>query len=114
LIGFKGVTHSRCDEVGRPQPHTTCDILMHSSLAVTAQGLPLGSCAIKFWSRQKFKGTSALKRKINPTCVPIEEKESVKWLLNLRQSNALIDEPERCVHIGDRESDTGGFICQPR
>jgi len=41
LIGFKGVTHSRRDEAGRPQPHTTCGILMHSSLAVTTQGLPL-------------------------------------------------------------------------
>lgn len=111
LIGFKGVTHSRRDEAGRPQPHTTCGILMHSSLVVTAQGLPLGLCAIKFWSRQKFKGTSALKRKINPTRVPIEEKESVKWLLNLRQSNALIDEPERCVHIGDRESDIYELFC---
>jgi hypothetical protein len=78
---------------------------MHSSLAVTTQGLPLGLCAIKLWSRQKFKDTAALKNKINPTRVPIEEKESVKWLLNLRQSTALIDDPRRCVHIGDRESD---------
>jgi len=105
LVGFKGVTHSRPDKAGRPQPHTTCGILMHSSLAVTTEGLPLGLCAIKFWSRQKFKGTAALKRKINPTRVPIEQKESIKWLLNLRQSNALIDDPQRCVHIGDRESD---------
>ena len=71
LVGFKGVTHSRRDEAGRPRAHTTCGILMHSSLAVTAQGLPLGLCAVKFWSRQKFKGTSALKNKINPTRVPI-------------------------------------------
>jgi len=105
LIGFKGITHSRRDEAGRPRPHTTCGILMHSSLAVTAQGLPLGLCAVKFWSREKFKGANALKRKVNPTRVPIEEKESVKWLLNLRQSTALIDDPRRCVHIGDRESD---------
>jgi hypothetical protein len=105
LIGFKGITHSRRDEAGRPRPHTTCGILMHSSLAVTAQGLPLGLCAVKFWSREKFKGANALKGKVNPTRVPIEEKESIKWLLNLRQSTALIDDPRRCVHIGDRESD---------
>ncbi len=105
LIGFKGKTFSRRDETGRPRQHTTCGILMHSSLAVTTQGLPLGLCAIKFWSRDKFKGTAALKNKINPTRVPIEEKESVKWLLNLRQSTALIDDPRRCVHVGDRESD---------
>jgi hypothetical protein len=104
-IGFKGLTNSGRDKEGRLRQHTTCGILMHSSLAVTTQGLPLGLCAIKFWSRQKFKGTAALKNKINPTRVPIEEKESVKWLLNLRQSTALIDDPRRCVHIGDRESD---------
>jgi hypothetical protein len=43
-----------------------CGILMHSSLAVTTSGLPLGLTAVKFWT-EKFKGTNALKRKINPT-----------------------------------------------
>lgn len=105
LVGFTGETISRKDEAGRWRKHTVCGILMHSSLAATADGLPLGLCAIKFWSRQKFKGTNALKKKINPTRVPIEEKESFRWLQNLRQSTALISEPERCVHIGDRESD---------
>jgi hypothetical protein len=28
-----------------------------------------------FWSRQKFKGIAALKRKINPTRAPIERKK---------------------------------------
>ena len=35
------------------------------------------SRAAKFWTRKKFKGTAALKKKINPTRVPIEEKESI-------------------------------------
>jgi hypothetical protein len=85
--------------------HTVCGLLMHASLAVTTDGLPLGLAAIKFWNRQKFKGTAALKRKINPTRVPIEQKESFRWLENMRQSIALFDAPERCIHIGDRESD---------
>ena len=62
---------------------------MHSSLAVTSEGLPLGLTAIKFWSRKKFKGSDALKRKINPTRVPIEKKESIRWLDKLE----AIDEP---------------------
>ncbi|SFQ33641.1 hypothetical protein SAMN05216330_12811 [Bradyrhizobium sp. Ghvi] len=45
---------------------------MHSSLAVTVEGLPLGLAAVKFWTRKKFKGTAQLK-KINPTRVPIEK-----------------------------------------
>ncbi len=33
---------------GRPRQHTLCGILMHSSLAVTVEGLPLGLTAIRF------------------------------------------------------------------
>jgi hypothetical protein len=95
----------------RPARYTVCGILMHSSLAVTLEGLPLGIAAIKFWNRKEFKGTNALKKKINPTRVPIEEKESIRWLDNLRQSTALLGEPERCVHVGDRESDIYELFC---
>jgi hypothetical protein len=52
-----------------------------------------------------------LKKKINLTRVPIEEKESFPWLENLRQSTALLAAPERCMHIGDRESDIYELFC---
>jgi hypothetical protein len=93
------------------QQYTSCGILMHSSLAVTCDGLPLGLAAIKFWNREKFHGVNALKRRINPTRVPIEKKESIRWLENLRQSTALLNDPDRCVHIGDRESDIYELFC---
>jgi hypothetical protein len=96
---------------GMPRYLTACGILMHSSLAVTADGLPLGLTAIKFWSRKKFKGANALKKKINPTRVPIEEKESIRWLDNLKQSTTLLGDAARCVHIGDRESDIYELFC---
>jgi hypothetical protein len=86
-------------------------ILMHSSLVITPEGLPLGLAAIKFWTRREFKGCNALKRKINPTRVAIEEKESYRWLENLRQATALAVKPEHCVHIGDRESDIYELFC---
>jgi hypothetical protein len=86
-------------------------VLMHSILAVTTEGLPLGLTAIKFWSRSKFKGTNALKRSVNPTRVPIEEKESIRGLENLKQSTELLGEAQRCVHIGDRESDIYELFC---
>ena len=71
----------------------------------TDAGLPLGLCAIKFWTRKQFKGTNELKKRVNPTRIPIEEKESYRWLENLRQSTELLQDPARCIHIGDRESD---------
>jgi hypothetical protein len=75
-------------------------------MVVTQAGLPLGLAPIKFWTRDKFLGANAVKRKINPTRVPIEQKESYRWLENLNQSTALLADPERIVHIGHRESDT--------
>jgi hypothetical protein len=90
---------------GRVRHYTACGILMHSSLAVTTEGLPLGITAIKFWTREKFKGANALKKRINPTRVPIEQKESIRWLENVQRSTGLLAEPGRCIHVGDRESD---------
>lgn len=99
---------------GPPRFHTSCGILMHSSLVITLEGLPLGLAAIKFWNRDKFHGANALKRRINPTRVPIEKKESIRWLDNLRQSTELLGDPGRCVHIGDRESDIYEMFCLAR
>ena len=43
--------------------------------------------------------------------MPIEKKESVRWLETLRQSIELLGSPERCVHIADRESDIFELYC---
>lgn len=99
---------------GRRPMHTLCGLLMHSSLVVTPEGLPLGLAAIRFWTRSKFRGVIALKRRINPTRVPIEHKESVRWLENLRDATVLLGNPARLVHIGDRENDIYEFFCAAR
>ena len=110
-VGFTKSVNSGRDKDGRLRHHAVCGILMHSSLVVTQEGLPLGLAAVKFWNREKFKGTAQLKRKINPTRVPIEGKESIRWLENLRQSVDLLGRPNRCVHVGDRESDIYELYC---
>lgn len=111
--GAVGIPYKTVVTKGIPRKRTLtkCGILMHSSLAVTTEGLPLGLAAIKFWSRKQFKGCNALKRTINPTRVPIEQKESIRWLDNLRQSTQLFRDPGRCVHVGDRESDIYELFC---
>jgi len=110
-IGMTKSVNSGRDKRGRLRHHTVCGMLMHSSLAVTTDGIPIGLSAVKFWTRKKFKGTAQLKKKINPTRVPIEKKESIRWLENLRQSIELLGSPERCVHVGDRESDIYELYC---
>ena len=113
-IGFTKSIRTGNTKDRRKTVHSVCGILMHSSLAVTTDGLPLGVAAIKFWNRKKFKGKRALTTKINPTRVPIEKKESIRWLQNLEQSTALLSAPDRCVHVGDRESDIYELFCKAR
>jgi hypothetical protein len=110
-IGITKAINSGRDKAGRLRTHTVCGILMHSSLAVTTEGLSLGLAAVKFWTRKKFKGTAALKKKVNPTRITIEKKESVRWLDNLKPSTELLSDPGRCIHIGDRESDIYELFC---
>ena len=102
------------DRNGNQRTYTQCGLLMHSSFVVTTEGLPLGLAAAQFWSRKEFKGTNALKRHVNPTRVPIEEKESIRWLSSLAQSGALLADPGRCVYVGDRENDIYEFFCAAR
>ena len=110
-VGITKSINSGRDKAGRLRSHTVCGILMHASLAVTTEGLPLGLAAVKFWTRKKFKGTAALRKKINPTRIPIEKKESIRWLENAQRSTELLGDPGRCVHIGDRESDIYELFC---
>lgn len=107
-----GLLHKGRRNWGHPLGcHPLCGISMHSSLVVTPAGLPLGLSAVKFWTRKVFKGTNALKRRVNPTRIPIGEKESVRWVDNLVATTALLGESERCVHIGDREADIYELFC---
>jgi Transposase DNA-binding len=111
LVGYAGSAITSAERRGRTRPSPQCGILMHSSLAVTTEGLPLGLTAIKFWSRKEFKDTAKKRRKVNFTRIPIEKKESFRWIENLRHSTARLGDPGRCVHVGDRESDIFELFC---
>src|SRR3974390_3049994 len=101
-IGFTKTINAGRYKAGQPNTRTLCGVLMHSSLAVTTSGTPLGLSAGKVWTRHKFKGTAALKRLVNQTRVPIETKESYRWLENLRQSIALIGSPPALRGLGGK------------
>ena len=103
-VGFTGRATLKAGD-GKKKSHAICGILLHASLVVTGKGLPLGLAAAKFWTRKKFKGSTALYRKVNAGRVPIEEKESYRWVEGLEESTQRMGQPSHCVHIGDREAD---------
>ena len=86
-------------------PHTTekssLGILMHSALALNTDGTPLGLLSQKYWTRNPVeRGKSKLRYEL-----PIELKESYKWLEMMDQSLVGIPEKIKVITIADREAD---------
>ena len=76
INAIKSINSGR-DKAARLRSHTVCGILMHSSLAVTIEGMLLGLAAVKFRARKKFRGTSApKKRSIRPGFLSRKRKAS--------------------------------------
>lgn len=77
--------------------------MMHSLLAVTPEGLPLGVLGMKTWVRAQEEAGKGRHRKARP----IAEKESIKWIEGIRHLAALRTRcaQTRFVCVGDRESD---------
>src|SRR5215213_1013363 len=80
-------------------------LVMHSTLAFTPQGLPLGVLAQQIWARPE-PPTAQPKRMRRP----ITEKESRKWLDALNETVTLVPEEIRVVTIADREADIFEFL----
>ena len=88
-------------------------LLLHSSLALTTEGVPLGFLDQKLWTRTKPIGLIT-KSKKNMTRIPIEQKESFRWLEAMRNVATAISKPSQVIHIGDRESDIFEFFHEAR
>lgn len=82
-------------------------LVMHSTLAATPQGLPLGVLDQQMWVRPEAeKGAKRAKRR------PIAEKESHKWLTALRETISITPSEVRLVTIADREADIFEFLAE--
>jgi hypothetical protein len=82
-------------------------LIMHTCLAVTTKGLPLGLLDQKIFSRKLRKKD---KRKAKPHAnLPIEEKESYRWLEALENTKEVTG-CTRIVTVCDREADLYDFF----
>lgn len=76
-------------------------LLMHSVLALTPDGVPLGLLYQDIWSRENYPNQKRNKRRE----LPIEAKESFKWIKAMDGSLKGVPNSIRTVTIGDREAD---------
>ena len=74
---------------------------VHSTFATNTEGLPLGIIGQCLWARKSEQLGKSIHRHQKPTC----EKESNKWLNNLRETESTIGEETKIVTIADREAD---------
>ena len=83
---------------------------LHTVLAVSELGVPLGLLEEKMWAREKVrkgKGEKERKRKI-------EEKESYRWIESLEKTQNLIPAEISLITVADREADIYELFAQPR
>lgn len=97
--------HPATEELG--PINTTKDngtgLVLHDTMAFSIQGTPLGLLDAQCWARDPEEAGNKEKRKQ----LPIEEKESIKWLESYR---AVAEVQKLCpqtviVSVGDREAD---------
>mgnify|MGYP006294114725 FL=1 len=77
-------------------------LILHDTLAFSEEGTPLGVVDAQCWARDEKQGKRHKRKQL-----PIEQKESMKWLRSFRK---LVRIQQLCpetmlISIGDRESD---------
>ncbi len=82
---------------------TSVGLVLHDTMAFTPEGTPLGLLNVQCWARDPKQVGKSLRRHH----IPIEEKESIKWLTSYR---AVAEAQKLCpdtmlISIGDREAD---------
>jgi hypothetical protein len=83
-------------------------LIVHSSLAVTVDGMPLGLTSQQCWARpiREEKSVEKSRRKY---VTKIEDKESYKWISALKQTIKNVPNI-KIITIGDREADIFEFL----
>lgn len=84
---------------------------LHTTLALTTSGLPIGILGQQFFTRPIGEPSHTPQELAK---LPIEEKESNKWLEAMRNACALAPKKTNLVHIADREADIYEFMVEAK
>ncbi len=85
----------------------TRGIYMHTTMAVNTNGLPLGILDQKITAREVLsEEQAAIKKRTRNNPLPIEEKESIRWLDSMRATDEVFKGHDaKVVTVADREAD---------
>src|SRR6516162_10876333 len=92
-------------------------VLLHAMQAFTPEGAPLGTVWAEILNRTGgVSHASACEKRAQRQQLPIEAKESLRWLTGLRQARALAQQTPttQCICIADSEGDIYELFAEPR
>jgi hypothetical protein len=85
-------------------------LLLHTALALTAEGVPLGLLSQETWARDPSTFGTAAQRRTRP----VAETESQKWLTGLHRVAEALPAGPHVVLVQDREAEVCAFLAAPR
>lgn len=97
-----------------PTSHQGSEVgfFLHASVVLKASNtFPLGISDLLLWNR-RFGQPTRQERQYKK--LPIEEKESHKWLLNMRTSSQLLSNHAKVTHLMDRDGDIYELFAEDR
>jgi hypothetical protein len=89
-------------------------LVMHNALAFTTSGVPLGILSQSIWARREIPAEDYQEKIERLQVTAIEEKESSKWLVALRETQERAPRGVQVVTVADRESDFFEFLTQAK
>jgi hypothetical protein len=100
-FAFNYTLHRKTAGVGPIGQAGLSGFFLHSRLAVTKDGVPLGILAHREWVRPLESKESRKTHKNRP----LDDKESARWIDMTREVARIVPPATRVVMVGDRESD---------
>lgn len=90
--------------------------LVHEMQAFTTEGTPLGTVWAEIMNRTDGVAHASAQKRSERQRIPIEKKESLRWLTGLRQARALAQQtPDtECICIADSEADIYELFAESR
>lgn len=84
-------------------------LILHSTLIVSMEGLPLGLTSQQCWARavREEKAKEKARRRYITSS---QNKESYKWTKALKETMSIVPEETQVITLGDRESDIFEFL----
>lgn len=98
------------DELGYTAGAHVKGLLIHSSLAISTDGLPLGLITQQIWTRDPAHKGDTKKRRQRATA----DKESFRWIDHAAAARSVLGPDVTVVHIADREGDIYDWLAAPR